>query len=255
MKATEILDKLIRYSPVPVSPTVDTVKYGDPEREVSKLAFCFTATPKVLAEAKKWGADAIVTHEPTFYDHYDNFVQNRLTGKKMDAVRDCGAVIMRYHDHMHACHPDLIHQAFIDNVGLDCVYDGERMLLLFDRMTVGKLAQKIKNALDLKYIPVIGNPNLDVRSVALCLGACGDACQQAALEKSAEVVIAGEISEWRTGEQFRDMSQLGIDSALILIGHCNSEKMGMNALCNRFAKENTGIECRYIDCGNIYSYV
>lgn len=254
MKAIDVLNILKGYSPVSIAPTVDTVKHGDPEREAHRIAFCFTATADVLAEAKKWGADVIVTHEPTYYDHFDNFAPNALTQRKLDAVTACDAVIMRYHDHMHACVPDLIHKAFIDKTGLDGEYDGSRMMRLKSVLTVKQLAEMLKKAFGLDIITLIGDKNAEISTLALCPGACGDACQKAALD-GADAVIAGEISEWRTGEQFRDMAQFGMGKAIILIGHCTSEKTGMQALCERFAKEHTQTECRYIDCGDIYTYI
>ena len=254
MRAKDVLSSLLGYSPVVIDKTVDTIKYGDPDRLVQKVAFCFTATPYVLAQAKKWGADVIVTHEPTYYDHFDNFVPNALTHSKRKAVEVCGAVIMRYHDHMHACVPDLIHKAFIDKTGLVGEYDGSRMMRLSESVTVKDIANMLKTAFELDKVAVIGDARANVRTLALCLGACGDACQIAALE-GADAVIAGEISEWRTGEQFRDMAQLGMGKAVLTIGHCVSEKAGMQALCDRFAAEHTQTECRYIDCGDIYTYI
>lgn len=254
MKAVDVLEKLIAYSPVRRTQTVDTIKYGDGSQAARRIAFCFTATPNVLRQAKEWGADVIVTHEPTYYDHFDNRAQNELTNKKFIAVTDCNAVIMRYHDHMHACVPDLIHKAFIQKAGLNGVYDSERAMCLDSALTVSEIADHIKNALGLDRVQIIGKKDMTVKNIALCLGACGDACQNAALD-GAELVIAGEISEWRTGEQFRDMSEFGMNKCIMLIGHCTSEKMGMQYLAERFAAENRDVECRYIDCGDIYTCI
>lgn len=254
MRAVDVLEKLIAYSPVRRTETVDTVKFGDGTQNARRIAFCFTATPNVLSQAKEWGADVIVTHEPTYYDHFDNRAQNELTDRKLAAVTDCNAVIMRYHDHMHACVPDLIHKGFIQKVGLNGVYDGERAMHLDNALTISEIASLIKNSLGLDRVKIIGKMDMAVRNIALCLGACGDACQNAALD-GAELVIAGEISEWRTGEQFRDMAEFGMDRCIMLIGHCTSEKAGMQYLAERFAAENPDVQCRYIDCGDIYTYI
>ena len=54
-----------------VGPTVDTVKAGDLDTPVTGIATTFSATMDVLQRAVARGANLIVAHEPTFYDHLD----------------------------------------------------------------------------------------------------------------------------------------------------------------------------------------
>jgi NIF3 (NGG1p interacting factor 3) len=51
--------------------TVDTVKAGDLDTPITGIATTFSATMDVLQRAVARGANLIVAHEPTFYDHLD----------------------------------------------------------------------------------------------------------------------------------------------------------------------------------------
>ena len=81
--------------------TVDCFKYGDENREVKTVVTCLTATPDVPMEARRLGADLIITHEPTYYTHVDEIRPSRLTDMKVAAVKEAGIPLCRYHDHMH----------------------------------------------------------------------------------------------------------------------------------------------------------
>jgi len=52
--------------------TVDTFKSGDPSQEISGIACTFMATVEVLQKAAAEGCNLVITHEPTYYNHFDN---------------------------------------------------------------------------------------------------------------------------------------------------------------------------------------
>jgi len=52
-------------------PTVDTIKIGDAAQEVKGIVTTFMATVEVIEKTIELGANFIVTHEPTFYNHLD----------------------------------------------------------------------------------------------------------------------------------------------------------------------------------------
>ena len=88
MKASEIMNDIIGEDYISANPdTVDTIKAGDPNREVKRIATCLTATPDVLRAAREWGADLLITHEPTFYDHFDRHDGSALTKMKEKVER------------------------------------------------------------------------------------------------------------------------------------------------------------------------
>src|SRR5713226_2451358 len=52
--------------------TVDTFKAGNPETRVTGIAVTVMATLDVLQRAAANGQNLIITHEPTFFNHYDD---------------------------------------------------------------------------------------------------------------------------------------------------------------------------------------
>jgi putative NIF3 family GTP cyclohydrolase 1 type 2 len=75
MKAKDIMREVITpgWLDVHSSWTVDCLKIGDPECEVKKIATTLTATPDVIKAVGEWGEDLLIVHEPTFYNHVDEF--------------------------------------------------------------------------------------------------------------------------------------------------------------------------------------
>lgn len=109
MRAKEIMAEQFAKAKMPCKDTVDTLKAGSAEREVKKLATCFIATPEVIRAAADWGADLLITHEPTYYDHrdYDGNIPNNPVMQAKKALLDgTGMTVYRLHDHMHAGRPD-----------------------------------------------------------------------------------------------------------------------------------------------------
>ena len=54
--------------------TVDTYKSGDENTEITGIATTFLANMDVLKKAKARGLNMVITHEPTFYNHFDHLV-------------------------------------------------------------------------------------------------------------------------------------------------------------------------------------
>lgn len=91
--------------------TVDTLKIGNPNMEVTGIVTAFTATPEVFRKAAELGANLIVTHEPTFYDHRDaiSWQKNHAVyKKKQEMASQSGISVWRFHDLAHMNRPDFI---------------------------------------------------------------------------------------------------------------------------------------------------
>jgi hypothetical protein len=68
----QAIDTIIASVPgAPFADTVDTVKIGDSSQELTGIVITFLATCDVIEEAAKVGANLLITHEPTFYNHPD----------------------------------------------------------------------------------------------------------------------------------------------------------------------------------------
>ena len=65
-----------------------------------------------------------------------------------------------------------------------------------------------------------------------------------------EVLIAGESPEWTTCEYVRDAVAAGLNKALILTGHCNSEEAGMEYLVEWLRPRVGGIRVTFVPAGD-----
>lgn len=253
MKAIEVLERLNTFSAATLAQTVDTIKAGSDEKEVRRVAFCFTATADVIKAAHEWGADVLITHEPTYFDHFDNFNQHPVAIAKRELLESTGMTVYRWHDHPHAAVPDVIHMGFLEKTGLKGTLDG-RFFMLDESMTAREIAAQTEKESGVKHARIIGAADKPVKKIAMCLGACGDMVFDLVKNSDCETVIAGEICEWREGCFVRDAALLGFNKSIILLGHCGSERDGMSYLTDVWNTLCPDIPGKYFETGEVYTY-
>ena len=255
MTARELMEQLIGGAPLN-RPTVDTCKHGDPEKEVRKVALCMTATPEVLNKAKEWGADMVITHEPTFHDHFENPRGDAVTLKKREFVAELPFTLYRFHDFIHwGVDFDHINEGFLRLVGWKGSFDGRCGFTLDTPATVYELAKSVKEVLGIRHPRIIGDPDLLVTKIDMMLGAGGSGAADNFLGDDNQLMITGEICEWRDGEPIRDASQFGIPKAMLVLGHCACEAPGMKVYAADMAEKYPELEITYIESGELFSYV
>ncbi len=103
MKAIELQNYLRSLNGGWLNPenTVDTFKAGDPMAEVQGIAVGWMSYTWALQRALDLGCNVFVTHEPTFYDHYDNrqkILEMPAVLEKKRWIEEKGLVILRCHD-------------------------------------------------------------------------------------------------------------------------------------------------------------
>ncbi|MBR4467018.1 MAG: Nif3-like dinuclear metal center hexameric protein [Clostridia bacterium] len=254
MKAIELMTELIGKENLEKGQTVDTCKWGDPEREIRKVATCLTATPDVLRACEAWGTDLLITHEPCVYDHYDRPRNDKITEKKLELLRKTDFVIWRFHDHIHSRElPDGIHTGFISKLGLKGTYDGRRFFFPDEPISAREIALRAEKACLTKHARIAGDPDAKTNKIALYLGAVGDLADPFASDDTG-VAVLGEICEWRNVEQIRDAAQMGIEKAFVVLGHCASEWPGMELLAKEIKEQHAELDVRFIPCGDIYTF-
>lgn len=255
MTARELMEQLIAGADLG-RPTVDTCKHGDPDKEVRKVAICMTATPDVLNQAKKWGADMVITHEPTFHDHFENPREDAVTLQKRAFVSEMPFTLYRFHDYIHwGVDFDHINEGFLRLAGWQGTFDGRNSFVLDTPATVYDLAKSVQDTLGIRHPRIIGDPDLLVTHINMMLGAGGSGAADKFLGDDNQLMITGEICEWRDGEPIRDASQLGIPKAMLVLGHCACEAPGMETFASDLAEKYPALEICYIESGDLFSYV
>jgi putative NIF3 family GTP cyclohydrolase 1 type 2 len=221
-----------RYTAVLPSDTVDTVKAGDPSIAITGIATTFLDTMDVLREANRRGANLVITHEPTFYNHRDDtafFAADPVYREKLAFIQQHHMVVFRLHDGIHSVSPDPMALGLVQSLGWQhCMDDGSPFQVTIPKTTLLKLSRELAAKLNARTLRVVGDPNMEIIHVAIHPGAAGLQKQVLALRSdNTEVLLAGESAEWETVEYVRDASAQGRHKALILLGHEVSEEAGM----------------------------
>lgn len=242
------------------SSSCDTLKCGSPETELHRVAVAMIATPEVIRKAAAWGAELLIVHEPTFYDHFDRKMEgDPVTEAKERLLRETGIAIWRFHDHPHAKRMDMIHEGGAKCLGLPGEWVEDEQLRhavrfrLAAPLTARELAAHVGQTFHCAHVRICGAPDVPCTRLSFCLGACGMTWPELK-SPDTEIVLTGETCEWQLGEYARDAGELGFHKALLILGHMYSEQPGMRLLADMMQEHFKELEVRCFDCGETWSY-
>ena len=259
MKVTEIIDYL-KAGAYPIENTCDTVKHGDPHKEIHRLGVTMVPTVDVLREAQEWGADMLVVHEPLYYDHMDvvSNTPSPVVAAKKALVEQSDMVIFRYHDHMHRRPVDMIDAGEFYYLGLtgETKRDEATKTDIFTcdtPLTAVELAKLFEEKLGVKHVRIAGERNVRSTRFAPMFGASSSKADLFANE-DIEILITGEICEWKFAEYARDAAALGINKSVVVLGHVGSERDGMRYLYEKMKADLPTLEIKYFETAEVYTY-
>lgn len=257
MKAVDIMNELFSWAPGDYTRTCDTLKAGSPDAEVDRVALCCFATPQVVRDAAAWGAQLLITHEPTYYDHWDHMADTPVGRAKLALIEQSGLTLYRYHDHPHSAPVDLICAGELEALGLPgsverTPYFGTYRLTLAQPVTPRELAAHIQRTLGIAHVRICGAVDTPCTRLATAFGTPAGVFET--LSGEAEIVLTGEACEWQLAEYARDAAQLGFQKALLILGHCGSERDGMRFIARLLSQKLPELDVRYFDSGEVYTY-
>lgn len=259
MKAWEIMDILFSWARVKdMEKTCDTCKAGDPEQEVSKVAVSMFATPDVVRRAKAWGAQLLIVHEPTYYNHWDQHSEEPMECEKRKLIEDSGLTVYRYHDHPHNTVPDIIAAGEFKYLDLEGeivrtdIFDLSR-LYLKQPITPRQLAKRMEEKMGLRHVRIAGSADASCTEISGMFGTPGGLFEELR-NPECQILLVGEACEWALGEYARDAAQLGHTKALIVMSHIGSERDGMRYTVDLMREKLPQLETAYFECGEVYTY-
>jgi putative NIF3 family GTP cyclohydrolase 1 type 2 len=239
--------------------TVDTIKSGDPSQPVRAIVVTFMATRDVLAQAVARGANLVITHEPTFYNHLDEekwLANDPIYASKRKFIDQHGLAIWRSHDLPHIDQPDMIVTGMERELGWEKnQVPGSPHSYLLAPLTLEQLAQYCKDKLGIKTVRYAGDPGMTCIRVSLRVGAGGGRGAIDDLMAGADVVLAGESPEWETCEYVRDSTAAGARKALIVLGHANSEEAGMKWMSEWIAGLLPEVPVTHLSAGDPFRFI
>ena len=240
-----------------ISNTVDVIKAGKPEIAVKGIATCMFATMDVLKKAVEKNCNFIITHEPVFYNHFDNtaqFQNDSVFLEKKKFIDDHNLVVWRFHDYIHRITPDGIMTGLAEKLRWeDHQAKDNPYQFSFPNITLSDLLKDLKQTFPENGFHVIGDPEMQLSTVMYVPGASGSPVQIAQLQNTnVDVVIGGEVPQWETYEYTRDAVLQGRKKAVVFLGHINSEEYGMKFCADWLSDFVKGIPISFIECGSSY---
>ncbi len=256
----QVIDLILKSIPnAPFEKTVDTIKAGDPNQKVTGIVTTMFATDEVIEKTAKLGANFIIAHEPTFYNHTDDtaWLENDEVYKyKRDLLDKHKIVVWRFHDYLHAHKPDGVTMGVLTKMGWQKYYNADNPnVLTIPPASFETITQLVKTRLGIPHVKVIGSKSQSCSRIVLFPGAAGGTRQIEAIRKEKpDVFICGELNEWETSEYVRDLRYMGMKTALIVLGHIVSEEPGLEWLVKWLQPQVPGINITHIPSADAFSW-
>jgi putative NIF3 family GTP cyclohydrolase 1 type 2 len=247
----QVIDLILAAVPPGPEDTVDTIKVGDPSQPVRGIVTTFLASCEVIDRAIDLGANFVITHEPTFYNHRDRvdwLEGDDVYRHKRELLETNGIVVWRFHDGIHRHEPDGVIAGVLDDLGWGGYARPDNPSVCeIPPATLSELAEAFKSRLGTTRVQAIGDPDRRYRTVGLMVGAAGGEAQiRFFQDTSVEVLVVGELAEWETSEYVRDASHAGLNRAVLIVGHAASEEPGMKWLAEWLRPRLPGVKVTHV---------
>jgi putative NIF3 family GTP cyclohydrolase 1 type 2 len=257
----QVIDALLADIPgAPFPNTVDTIKSGDPKQPVKGIVTTMFATDAIIQKAISLGANFIIAHEPTFYNHTDETAwlgDDPVLKFKKSLLEKHGIVVWRFHDGIHAHNPDGIRMGVLQALGWDSYYDtaAPPLTALPSALPLAGLITLLKKSLAIDQLKYIGDLAQPCSRIVLSPGAAGGRNQIGWIEQyQPDVFICGELNEWETSEYIRDARYQGKKIALVVLGHSVSEEPGLQWLVPVLQKKIPGVPVTHLPSGDAFAW-
>lgn len=136
------------------------------------------------------------------------------------------------------------------------------------RMNVREVTQAIIRATEVRPFPagrtcdvlITGDPDMPVRRVGVLPGggSLGLGVEQMPMQlmarRNLDVLLCGDLTEWTLPAYVRDASQMGMNRAIIVLGHERSEEPGMKFLGDWLSFLLPDLPVVFLDAGEPFCY-
>jgi putative NIF3 family GTP cyclohydrolase 1 type 2 len=257
----QIMDLFIKDVPGgALTSTVDILKSGSPDIVVTGIVTTMFATIAVIRKAIDLGANFIIAHEPTFYNHTDDtswFQNDEVYKYKADLLKQHNIAVWRNHDYIHRLVPDGVTMGVLAQLEWQKYADKNiPNIITLPSSTLKDLVGHTKEKLNIEKVRYIGDPAQTCTRVLFMPGSAGGQRQIQAIGKvKPDVVMCGEISEWETAEYVRDARAKGDNISLVVLGHIASEEPGSEFMLNWLKEKVPSIKASHVPCGNSLSFL
>ena len=237
--------------------TCDQFLHGDPELEVKGVATAWIPTNAVIRHAAERGFNLFITHEPAFYQGFeDTKTGRRLISEKKQLLDEYGITLMRCHDTWDRMPEFGIPDEWASFLGFeteDRPVESYYKICLLDSMSVEEAAKLILEKvrpLGQDTVLVFGDKSRRVERMVVGTGAITHL--PAMYELKPDVILATDdgINFWGGG-----LWAVDIDIPLIIVNHATAEKPGMQAMARYLRMVFPDVPIEYLDVAFPYSSI
>ena len=252
--------------------TVDRLIIGNPDTIIKKVGTCWMSDWKTCRKAVESGVNVLVTHEPTFYTHWDldektgdyysspEFTKQlylQQVEKKKRWINDNGLVIIRNHDTMDALKDYGIPFTLGNFLGFTnndilrsrTYYNVYRLesqpAAVYAKKIAGSLAE-----IGQPGVAFYGDPDRLISSVGVGTGCICDPMEFADLKPDLFIAIDDVVRTWTQTTYASDTGE-----PLIVINHGTSEEMGMRMLNKIIKQKFPDLETVHFNQGCTYKWI
>jgi dinuclear metal center YbgI/SA1388 family protein len=217
---------------------------------IARVAFAVSATQESIAEAQKWGADALVVHHGIFWKHQGARTVTGAWGLRVKSLVKNDLNLFAYHLPLDA-HPSVGNAVSLANeIGLSDLAP----FALYKRQPMGAKgkfsspikANELKKKLEtiLKHPVILASPdeNHPIASLGIITGGANNEWAEA-MKDGLDAYLTGEISEYN----WHDAREAGIH--YFAGGHHATERFGIISLMKKVETE-LKLTCAFFDSGN-----
>lgn len=239
--------------------TVDTLKAGNRDIVVTGIVTTMFATIEVIRKAIALGANFIIAHEPTFYNHRDEtqWLENdEVYRYKADLLKQHNIAVWRNHDYIHSVTPDGVMEGVADQLEWKKYQEENQVIYNLPAITLKAMISHLKSKLHIQTVRYIGNLDQLCKKILLLPGAAGGTTQIKKISTmKPDVLVCGEIAEWETAEYVRDARAKGQQLSLVVLGHIASEEPGSVFMAQWLKEKFPQIKTSHIPAGNSLSFL
>ncbi|HEX6224918.1 MAG TPA: Nif3-like dinuclear metal center hexameric protein [Chryseolinea sp.] len=258
----QVIDIILKEIPnAPFSKTVDQLRSGSLEQEVTGIVTTMFPTLEVIERTAKAGANFIIAHETPFYNNQDetDWLQEDDAYKyKIGLLQKYKIAIWRFHDYWHAHKPDGIIMGNLIKLGWERHFNTEtpRVLTLPQPTSLKSIVSLVKDRLNIPSVRVVGSLRQECKTIYMAFGYMDSRMQIAAIQKfKPDLILSGETREWETVERVRDGQLMGQKTALMVLSHSVSEEAGMEYAAKWLQPKVQSIKITHIPSTNPFTFV
>lgn len=252
MKSSELMTGLQTLVPPTLAESWDNcgLMVGDPDTEVTGVLLALDYHPAVLSTAIEGKFNFIFTHHPLIFSPLKSIDAGNFTGRAVfDLVRN-GITLFAAHTNLDSAEGG-VNDCLAAAIGIAAEgslsggpFEPDRPRLGLGRygtletpVSLGRFLETVKSRLGVDTVKLVGDPDREIRRVALC-GGSGGSMLKAAAAMGADLMITGDLN-YHSAQEAQRLGLAAIDAS-----HYSTEIVALDAMADLVSKAAGADELR-----------